>query len=463
MAGLTDIQEFFRLVLQASPFRIAVIDREGRFQYANQITTISEEELQKKFIWDYLNEQDTAEIKKHLTHVFASGERVAYINQAINPLKENRLSWYRNVMAPLIINGRSDFVVISFEVIDEYKEKEEEINTKQAQLSAIINNTNDIILSIDEEYNIIVFNEALKKLVKQGFDKDLCSGTPVFDVIKMPAKEKLIQIYEQVFKGEKITMVDEFRGLGDRVIYYETSYNPIYTNNHISGISIFSRDISSDKEDESKLRHALKEKETLLSEIHHRVKNNLAAISSIIQLHLLNTDNPEIMELLGTAMNRLKSSALVHEMLYENDSLSLINFREYTQRLCKYLQDGFVDSTKRIKISLEAESCVMNIKQAIPCGLILNELITNAFKHGFVNREEGNINIKIRHHDHLFLLEVSNDGEQIAGDFDPFETNSISIGMILIQTLTQQLDGQILLEKTPVTKFTLNFNFEPEE
>ena len=243
-------------------------------------------------------------------------------------------------------------------------------------------------------------------------------------------------------------------------MYYVTNYNPIYTEGEITGISIYSRDITIDKEDEAKLRTALKEKETLLSEIHHRVKNNLAAISSIIQLHALNTDNEEILDLLSSAMNRLKTTALVHEMLYENDSLSFIDFKEYILRLCNHISNTYQENAKQIHIDHHLQTVVLNIKQAIPCGLILNELITNAYKHAFNNKSVGKIKIELNQINEKFILRVSNDGDLLSENFDPANTDSV--GMLLIQTLTEQLDAELTVQRLPNTEFKIEFKIEAE-
>lgn len=447
----------FKSILESSPIRVAVINRSGVLLYVNQITPESQATIQTRTIFDYISEEEGNKVRGHIIEVFDHGKKVEYINQGYSAKGQ---SWYRNIMAPLKLNDHTEFAVITFEIIDDAKEKEELLQNKKAQLSAIINNTNDVILSIDREYKIIEFNNALAEQVRLGFNLELKPGTSVFDVIYTPDRNRLTKVYEEVLKGERIILTDKFAGTNNKDIYYETSYNPIISNGEITGISIFGRDITEDKEDEAKLRIALKEKETLLSEIHHRVKNNLAAISSIIQLHALNTENEEILDLLSSAMNRLKTTALVHEMLYENESLSLIDFKEYILRLCKHLSETFQEMGGKISFKTELQTVILNIKHAIPCGLIVNELITNAFKHAFENRASGIITIKLFQENELVSLEVSNDGEPISENFQPEESDTI--GMILIQTLSQQLEADLQISAKPFTKFEIKFKAEKE-
>lgn len=453
----TSIPGFFQTVLESSPIRVAVIDRNGFLVYVNQITAESRTTVQSRTIFDYISKEEGDKVKKIIVEVFETGKTIEYINQGYSPKGK---SWYRNIMAPLQLNGKVEHAVITFEIIDDAKEKEEQLENKKAQLSAIINNTNDVILSIDRAFKIIEFNNELAQKVKLGFGLELAAGMSVFDVFFHPDKDKLMSIYQRALKGERIEIMDKFNSSSGRELYYVTNYNPIFTEGEITGISIYSRDITIDKEDEAKLRTALKEKETLLSEIHHRVKNNLAAISSIIQLHALNTDNEEILDLLSSAMNRLKTTALVHEMLYENDSLSFIDFKEYILRLCNHISNTYQENAKQIHIDHHLQTVVLNIKQAIPCGLILNELITNAYKHAFNNRSIGKIKIELNQINEKFILRVSNDGELLSENFDP--TNTDSVGMLLIQTLTEQLDAELTVQRLPNTEFKIEFKIETE-
>ncbi|MCX7667249.1 MAG: PAS domain S-box protein, partial [Gemmataceae bacterium] len=215
------------------------------------------------------------------------------------------------------------------------------------------------------------------------------------------------------------------------------------------------KDITQRKMAEERLRQSLHEKETLLQEIHHRVKNNLAVIGSLFYLQSRYTDDPKILQLLQDCQDRVRSMALVHEQLYSSPDLSKINFSQYTRELVQSLHRNYNHSGHDIQLQLDLESVTLDVEKAIPCGLILNELITNAFKHAFPNHLSGHIRISLNQKETgEVTLSVVDSGIGIKPNI--IENKKISLGMRLIHSLSKQIDGRVdFINHNPGTEVKL--------
>ncbi|NGP75823.1 PAS domain S-box protein [Balneolaceae bacterium YR4-1] len=224
------------------------------------------------------------------------------------------------------------------------------------------------------------------------------------------------------------------------------------------GIVSVASDITKRKEAEEQITKSLKEKEILLSEIHHRVKNNLAVISGLLQMQIWETDDHAAETALKDSQLRVQSIALVHEKLYQSENLSYIQFDYYIRDLLQAISSTYVDTHLSVNIETELEDIILNINQAIPCSLLLNELIVNAYKHAFDTGVGGNIYVKTRKNDDTIHLYVKDNGIGLPEDFDLEEANSL--GMTLINTLTQQLNGEINMKNENGAIFEVNFEVE---
>ncbi len=223
-------------------------------------------------------------------------------------------------------------------------------------------------------------------------------------------------------------------------------------------IIAYVRDNTARKEYENAIRKSLKEKETMLAEIHHRVKNNLAIISGLLQMQAFNTEDEQLLGKVQESQSRIQSIAMVHEKLYESESFSEISIDQYIDDLLEIILDSISSTEKSISIEKEMEPLSMNMRQAIPCGLLLNELITNSFKHGFPDRQEGDIAISLHQKDRQVVLSVQDNGVGLPDDFDI--KNQSSLGMTLINTLVKQLGGTLEITSDNGAIFTVTFEID---
>ena len=205
---------------------------------------------------------------------------------------------------------------------------------------------------------------------------------------------------------------------------------------------------------EQKLRQSLVEKESLLKEIHHRVKNNLQIVSSLLYLQEDYMEDAKGVEILRESQNRVKSMALIHEQLYGTADLAKIDFGRYIQGLAANLFDAYGIDPARIRLDVRADDISLGIDMAVPCGLIINELVSNALKHAFPPDTSGTIAIAIENRDaHRMEIVVSDDG--IGLDHAHTQKEKKTLGLRLIDTLTAQLDGTLEIQTDPGTRFRI--------
>jgi len=207
---------------------------------------------------------------------------------------------------------------------------------------------------------------------------------------------------------------------------------------------------------EEQLRASLGEKEILLKEIHHRVKNNLQVISGLLDLQAHHIGDLTSREIYKESQNRVITMALIHEELYKSDNLSQVDFAQYIQNLCENLMISYGVNRKRIKLDVSAENTDMVVDTAIPCGLIINELITNTLKHAFPDKRKGTISLSFRQlKNRSYLLTVSDDGIGIPRNIDINKTKTL--GMQLISVLAAQLGGTLKINRRKGTSVTIKF------
>ena len=216
------------------------------------------------------------------------------------------------------------------------------------------------------------------------------------------------------------------------------------------------QDITEHKQAEDIIKASLKEKEVLLKEIHHRVKNNLQIVTSLLQMQSRRTQEPRAIEVLRDSKNRITSIALVHEKLYRSDNLANIDFGQYIPDLTTHLFETYNVSSSDVTLTTKVEDISLQIDTAIPCGLIVNELVSNSLKHAFVNNQQGEIQIEFYSDSYNSLtLIVRDNGIGIPQDFD-IETTQ-SLGLTLVQGLVEQLEGTMEIKRSRGTEFKITF------
>ena len=247
-------------------------------------------------------------------------------------------------------------------------------------------------------------------------------------------------------------------------VFLDACWEPI-SDEHgtIVGVATATVDMTSTKLAEEALKASLAEKEVLLKEIHHRVKNNMQVISSLVSLQADTVGNAVIQEVLRDVSHRVRSMALVHERLYQSTDLARIDLAEYAQSLVHYLRRVYDSSgASCVHVATDLEPVSIPVNQAVPCGLILNELVNNAFKHAFPENRPGKINVSLSPDgENGVILKVQDDGQGLPDGFDWRQSGSL--GFHLIHLLARQLDASVTaVSHSPSTIFTIEFERQPE-
>jgi two-component sensor histidine kinase len=203
------------------------------------------------------------------------------------------------------------------------------------------------------------------------------------------------------------------------------------------------------------LIEALEEKALLMNEIHHRVKNNLQVISSLLYLQSIYISDPNLIEILQNSRNRVEAMALLHEKIYQSKDIKSFNFKSYIEKIAEQLVNQYAITSLDIVLKTNIENIKLDIDQSILCGLIVNELITNALKHAFQGFKKGKIEISINEDEGIVNLSIKDNGRGLREDFIP--SKNATLGIQLVARLVKQLEGQLSLVASKGTEFKIIF------
>lgn len=324
----------------------------------------------------------------------------------------------------------------------------------------IVNNAFDAIITMDADDLITTWNPRAMTIF--GWTDKEAIGQKVSETIIPPqyreAHRQGLKHFLSTGKGTILNRQIEITALhrDGHEFPVELSVSPVLSGNNYIFIAII-RDITERKKTEERIQAALKEKEVLLREIHHRVKNNMQVISSLLRLQSEKLRDRREVEMLRDSQNRIKSMALIHEMLYQSMDLAHINFNDYIMDLTKGLYRAYGVDSSKIVLKIDAADILLGVDSAIPCGLIINELLSNSLKYAFPDGRKGKIDIALRKiNEREIELIVGDNGTGLPADLD--FRNTGSLGLKLVTMLAEdQLEGKIELDMTEGTKFRVRF------
>ena len=338
------------------------------------------------------------------------------------------------------------------------KENNEQIELKKAQQAlmesenkyrTLFEKNKNPIMVFDEKGNFKDSNEAALKFLELNRSELLDRN--LSDFLYYKNNGKTIENEEFWHDGSILELKFNING-ESKILELTITSVCLNDDNIVFGVG---NDITDRKKAEAKILHSLNEKELLLREIHHRVKNNLEIISTLLTLQASQSKKNDINDLYRESQNRIQSIALIHENLYYSDDLAHINFEAYIKGLITDLFDSYGINSSKIKLNINIEEVTLGIETAIPCGLIINELVSNSLKHGFNDIETGLIKIELKKVDSInFALTIQDTGSPFPNNLDVFSTDSL--GLELIKNLVDQLDADLIFDKKD-KEFKINF------
>ena len=347
--------------------------------------------------------------------------------------------------------------------ITEIKRKEREINEQAAKLNAIIESSSHFFFTVNKAYLITSFNSHFKEECNQKYGVDIEINDSFFKLFEnLPEVEKRELSYfwnrnlTNSFSGKTIEFEME-NSSEDGNLYFRAFFlNPIYTSEgDIEEVSGIGHDTTDKRLYEKELKKSLAEKEVLLQEVHHRVKNNMQVISSILNLQSAHINDKKLISILNESQDRIRAMANIHERLYRTKNFSDIKFSDYIKDLAENSVNSYEYGEAVIELMCEIEEIFLTLDISIPCGLIVNELISNALKYAFEGRSNGKIILKLYQINGEVSIILHDDGVGIAEEVKL--KNSETLGLQLVNTLVEQIEGTVDIIISNGTKFHIKF------
>ncbi len=328
------------------------------------------------------------------------------------------------------------------ELVNRLTDSVKETSNTKKYVDNIIRSMMDTLIVITLDGIIVTVNQATLTLL--NYKENELTGQEIPIIIQDELNFKGAWIDDLIEKGSVENIEKTYLSKDGRKIPVLFSGAVMYDDNDdVQGIVCVARDMTDRKQAEEQMRESLREKEVLLKEIHHRVKNNLSSILGLLYV-AANTgevDDNNAIGLLVESQNRIRSMAMIHEQLYESDNLAKIDFGKYLNNFAEILKQSYRDYKSRVTIEIEATDIWLDINKAVPCGLLIHELVVNSFKHAFPENREGEIDIKVfSKHNNEFTLIVKDNG--IGMDKVANLQNAESMGLQLIDGLVKQLAGE---------------------
>jgi PAS domain S-box-containing protein len=359
--------------------------------------------------------------------------------------------------------GERDSFLAMIMDISHKKKAQQALMENMEFLEITLNSIGDAVITTDIESRVLQMNPIAEKLT--GWSIEEAKFKPlesVFHIINAVTEEQMESPVKKVIEKGVIQGLANNTALISRTgetYQIADSAAPIRkSSGEILGAVLVFRDVTEKYIADAKIKASLMEKEVLLREVHHRVKNNLQILYSLLILQEDSVQDKAALKVLQDSQSRVQSMALIHKKLYQAEDLRNINLREYTEELVGELASTYARQNQNISIEIDAEPVPVNVDTAIPCGLILNELISNALKYAFPDNRTGKVEIRIVSYDQEILLVVRDNGVGFP-DKVHYDKVSESIGLNLVETLSQQLNGTVIFKQSNGTEVTVRFPF----
>jgi len=458
--ALKECEEKYKTLFEFNPNYTILVGRNGVLLDVNvateQMINISKDELiGKSFSELAIFPKEDLDLHGEMFSRILTQKNVApYRSRVI--AKDGKIRWVLNQTTAIMKDDKLNYVLVIGRDITEYKKAEDKLKENAERFSAVAESAVDAIVTTDANGTIIFFNPSLTKIF--GYKKEEMKGKPL--TILMPERFKKQYLDElQKFKkhGKHRLMGKIVTTTGLKKDKKEFSFEMSLTTWKSKGKPYFTsiiRDLTERQKADEQIKKSLQEKEVLLREIHHRVKNNMQIISSLLNLQIQYEILDETVGVLKESHGRVKSMVMIHEKLYQSDSFSKINFKEFLPNLVSDIFYSYGIKTGTIGRELDIEDVNIGIDTAIPLGLIINELVTNSVKHAFP-QSEGTINIKLKSLPEQMVLIISDDGIGLPKNLNIEKTNTL--GLQLVNSLVKQIDGEVEICRNNGTEFKITF------
>ena len=454
---LLQAQKYARSIIDSSLDMIVATDIDyniNEFNAAAESTFgyTKEEVLGKSISVLFSDEGEMAKVLKKIN------EQGSLANEIINKKKDG--TFFISFLSASVLRNEHGEAVGAMGVsrdITAIKKAEEELRLSEERHRAIYDQAYIGIARIAKMGRFLLVNERLCDMLDYSAD-ELYKKTFYELGVQEEVEESLVD-WDQLLSGkiknfsrEQTYVRKDGAILSANVtvsLVRDSNNNPNYF------VAVF-EDITERKEYEKQLEESIKEKEVLLKEVHHRVKNNMQVISSILNLQSSYITDENALGIIRESQDRIKSMSFVHESLYQSKTLSEVNFAEYIQNITRNLYHSYGRPEGGIELEFDLDNIYLNLDTSIPCGLIINEVVSNSLKYAFEGRDSGKIRVEFKKKsDEKMKLIISDDGIGLPKDFDI--ENAESLGLQLVTTLVTQVSGKLDIDVTNGTSFNIEF------
>ncbi len=451
----------FRILVENAPDAIFV-QTEGQFAYVNPGTcrllgAAEPERLLGRSVADQFRSDFREIVAERIKKVNVDRERMPPNEEVMLKLDGTPVE-VEVAAVPLVYGGRNGALVFVRDITDR-KRAEEALFEQGRRFKGIYDHTDDAVflIRVEPAGRLVYEGTNPTHQIKSGLrPEDLWEKTPEEALPPEIAAHVRARYEECLRRGEPYTYEEDLvLPIGPKT--WQTQLVPIPgPDGCVNLIAGFSRDITEQKRTEAALRASDEEKGVLLKEIHHRVKNNMQVISSMLNLQSREMRDPKVLEVFRDTQTRIRSMALVHEKLYQSKDLARVDIRSYLQTLIVHLFHAHRTDSDRVRSEMTIEQSSLDINSAIPVGLIVSELVSNALKYAFPDERKGHIRIGlVPAPDNKLVLTIADDGVGLPADLDIREAESL--GLQIVNMLVEQLDGEIEVGREAGTEFRIAF------
>lgn len=461
--ALAQEQSLMRVLMDSIPDKVYFKDTQSRFMRVSRSLVERHglrdpSQILGKTDFDFFTEEHARQAYEDEQQIIRTGQPIVGVEER-ETWPDGRVTWVLTSKLPM--RDEEGRIIGTFGIstdITARKHMEKQLADERNLLRTIIDTVPDRIYAKDQDTRFILNNLAHLHALGVRTQAEALGRTD-FDFRPQQLAERYAKQDRGVLElGQPLVHVEEQTLLPTgEPGWLLCSKVPLRdSEGNVIGVVGITRDITEQKRAQAALEASLREKEVLLKEIHHRVKNNMQVISSMLRLQSNYIDDPKILELFNETQNRVRSMALIHEQLYRSQDLAHIDFAAYVRTLAGQLARSY-ESSAHVTLQVEVEGITLGVDAGIPCGLIINELVSNAYKHAFSGRRSGTIWVKMQQQDDHVQLSVRDDGVGFPKEVD--FRNTESLGLQLVTTLTDQLEGTIrLVSEGEGTEFIITFS-----
>lgn len=450
-------EEKYRAVMEQSIENIYIMDIKSKTVLEmnpalRNLLGYSPAEMKKLKSYDFIAHPKT-DINQEISEVEKKGR--FFVGERQYKCKDGKIVDVEVNASIINYRGKKALCVVSRDITDR-KQAERVLKESESLFRSLFENNIIGIYRTTPEGRIIMANPALVKMLGFSSFQELANRDLEKNSFEVGYSRKDFK-QEVEEKGQVVGLEAAWKKKDGSILFIRESSRvirdkkgrPLYYEGTIE-------DITARKKDEELIKASLREKEVLLREIHHRVKNNLQIITSLLRLQSYKVEDDKVQDMFKTAQNRIRTMALIHEKLYQSQDLSKIDLSQYIRNLTIHLLNIYRTDTNKVSLNIEIGDVFLDINTAIPCGLIINELVSNSLKYAFPGEKSGSIQVKLdADQQGKHILIVADNGVGLPEELNVEATDTL--GLQLVNDLTKQIQGRLEVNRIKGTVFTIIF------